>query len=160
MNRKAYNQSVLAHSDALYSYVLKMTRRKDEAQDIVQDVFTKLWQKRDTVRVDDAKAYLFKMCYNATIDHFRKAKRRKVHESAVMIDTYQMHDNLSTKDMLEQSLDRLSEEQKTIILLREQEGYSYEEISEILQLSLSQVKIKIFRARKKLVLIKEQIHKI
>jgi len=100
--------------------------------------------------VSKARAFLFSVAYNNMVDGFRKMKRVQ-HWAEMPEDSgvvYQESNDL--KEVLNKGLETLPEIQKTVVLLRDYEGYSYHEIAEITQLSESQVKVYIFRARKKL----------
>ena len=74
MNRKEYNKCVDAHADGLYRFMLKNIGRTDDAQDIVQDVFLKLWEKVDTVDFEKAKSYLFTAAFRTMLDRIKKKK--------------------------------------------------------------------------------------
>lgn len=142
-----YNNCVDQHSDGLYRFILKHIRDKDIARDIVQDTFEKMWRKVEDIQAEKSKSYLFTAGYHTLIDYTRKAKKQG---SFNEVDEYKLgHEkNYSDlKEILNTALDKLPEVQKTVILLRDYEGYDYAEIGEITNLSESQVKVYIFRAR-------------
>lgn len=147
MNLSEYNHCVDAHADGVYRFVLKQIRDKDIAKDIVQDSFEKMWRKIETIDGAKAKTYLFTTAYHTMVDHIRKnSKVGKMNE----VD-FNQHSHTSQysdlKEILNQGLEKLPEIQKTVLLLRDYEGYDYAEIGEITQLTESQVKVYIFRAR-------------
>lgn len=147
MELKDYNSCVEAHADGVYRFVLKHIRDKDAAKDIVQDSFEKMWRKIDSVDAAKAKTYLFTTAYHTLIDYTRKqSKKTNLNE----VD-YNSHSHTSQysdlKQLLNQGLEQLPEIQKTVLLLRDYEGYDYEEIGNITNLNASQVKVYIFRAR-------------
>ncbi|MDO8998959.1 MAG: RNA polymerase sigma factor [Bacteroidota bacterium] len=147
MNLTEYNQCVDAHADGVYRFVLKQIRDKDIAKDIVQDSFEKMWRKIENIDGAKAKTYLFTTAYHTLIDYTRKnSKSARMNE----VD-YNQHSHNSQysdlKEILNQGLEQLPEIQKTVLLLRDYEGYDYAEIGEITQLKESQVKVYIFRAR-------------
>lgn len=148
MNRKEYNIAVEIHSDGLYRFLLKSMSDADAAKDVVQDVFIKLWEKRDTVSFEKSKSYLFTAGYRTMIDAYRKDKKKaKMDEHALEAYSHtEQYSDLS--QVLESAVQLLPDTQRDIVLLRDYEGYSYKEIGEILKLSESQVKVYIFRARK------------
>jgi RNA polymerase sigma-70 factor (ECF subfamily) len=122
----------------------------DASKDVVQDSFAKIWVKRDTIDSKKVKSYLFTTAYNTLIDAVRK---RKFTDDVEQIDKYHSEGpikNLDLQETLHNALDQLPEIQRTVILLRDYEGYNYDEIGEITNLKESQVKVYIFRARKKL----------
>lgn len=149
MTVKEYNHCVNEYSDNLYRFVLKHIRKEELAQDVVQDVFEKVWLKVEEISFEKAKSYLFQASYNRMIDVIRKEDRqaRWKEEPETKVTT---QPNIDTKEIINRALERLPEIQKSVILLRDYEGYSYEEIGEILDLNESQVKVYIFRARKTL----------
>ncbi len=150
MTRKEYNKAVEKYADGLYRFVLKNINDDESAKDVVQEVFAKLWEKHDNVANEKVKSYLFTSAYHTLIDNIRKNKRIvKMDENAEM--TYSHSRQYSDlNEILEKALLRLPEDQRSAVLLRDYEGYSYQEIGEILNLSESQVKVYIFRARKHL----------
>ena len=142
-----YNLCVDSHSDNVYRFILKNIRDEQAAQDIVQDSFEKLWLKYREVSYAKAKSYLFTTAYHRMIDVVRKDNR-----VSRMNDDYDLADSSGTsfsdvKKVLDEALQRLPEIQRTVVLLRDYEGYSYEEIGRITGLNESQVKVYIFRAR-------------
>lgn len=154
MNRKEYNKVVLTYSENVFRYAFKWTRNEQDAKDLVQDVFGKLWEYRKKVDFKSARSWLFTCMHNALVNF---SKRKNVIEHVgdyhgKMPIMYQP--NYALKDLLQKSLAQLSDVQRSIVILRDSEGYSYDEIGEILGLSESQVKVYLFRARKK---IKEQL---
>lgn len=150
MNTGAYNKAVDLYADNLFRFALKMLNDEASAQDVVQSCFEKLWLKKDSVNEQKVKSYLFTTAHHIIIDYFRKNKPVYSDDERIFqSQTYQpgAHD---VKEILDKALDQLPEIQKTVILLRDYEGYSYKEIAQITQLSEDQVKVYIFRTRKKL----------
>jgi RNA polymerase sigma factor (sigma-70 family) len=141
-----YNFSVRTCSDGLYRFMLKFSD-SETAKDIVQDCFEKLWLKRETVDGEKAKSYLFTAAYNTMIDQKRKNKRLDFVETLPVNSGSIQMQNPDLQQVLHQALNTLPEIQKTVVVLRDYEGYSYEEIGEITGLNASQVKVYIFRAR-------------
>ena len=147
MNRLEYNSCVDEYADPLYRFILKATNDKQLSDDIVQESFITLWEHREQLQFGRAKAYLFTTAYRRVIDTFRRNKRSgELHEvKCRTLEDCSLHFDLSEK--LEIALQRLPQIQRNVILLRDYEGYRYNEISEITGLSESQVKVYIFRAR-------------
>ncbi len=142
-----YNQCVDSHSDNVYRFILKNIRDEQAAMDIVQDAFEKLWLKFREVSYQKAKSYLFTTAYHRMIDHVRKEKRMgRLSEDYDVAEQGDRPYN-DVKKVLDEALQRLPEIQRSVVLLRDYEGYSYEEIGHITKLSESQVKVYIFRAR-------------
>ncbi len=147
MTESQYNLCVNNYSDHLFRFIVKNLRHEEDARDIVQTAFEKLWRNRETVENDKARSFLFTVGYNQMIDHIRKHKR--IHLKDDFSDdnrTQDIQDN-SIKKTLIQALNRLNETQKSLVMLKDYEGYSYEEIGKIMSLSESQVKVYLHRAR-------------
>ncbi len=142
-----YNQCVDEHSNGLYRFILKHIKDEDIAKDIVQDTFEKVWRKVNDVESTNAKSYLFTAAHHTLIDYTRKAKKQG--DYTEVIENKLQHNNhySDLKDILNQALDMLPDIQKSVVLLRDYEGYDYSEIGRITDLTESQVKVYIFRAR-------------
>ena len=149
MKTKDFNGCVDQYADGLFRFARRMLGNSVEAEDVVQQVFEKFWLKRNKVSIDKAKSYLFTSTYNLCIDLVRK---RKLSQQAHLnvSDPVERPDAFVIRDAIQEALDTLTPIQRTVVLLRDFEGYSYEEIGQMTELNTSQVKVYIFRARKKL----------
>ncbi len=151
MKATEYNECVHKYADRLYRFALRLLSDKLDAEDTVQLVFERLWKRHEQVSVDAVKSYLFTSVHRACIDQFRKRRTlRNTMEEMPRIESAVKHDDLENRQMIEEGLKLLTIEQRSLILMRDYEGYAYKEIAELTNQSLSQVKIKLFRARKKL----------
>ncbi|MBC8005773.1 MAG: RNA polymerase sigma factor [Verrucomicrobia bacterium] len=147
MNLKEYNQSVDLYSDNVYRFILKNIRDEQRARDIVQDTYEKLWRNIQNVDSAKVKSYLFTTAYHTMIDILRKDKRQTFMEDTHVPEKTHDQQYSDLSEVLNQALNRLPEIQRTVILLRDYEGYSYKEIGEVTSLSEAQVKVYIYRAR-------------
>ena len=155
MKRKEYNIVVKEHSNNLYGYAIKFLRDTEDAKDIVQDVFEKLWLNRTNVEFAKAKSWMFTTAHNAMINFSNKKGRVQLTSEIMMFEKGEVTPNsFESNQVVERAVSILPPIQKSIILLRDLEGYSYKEIGDILELSDAQVKVYLFRARKK---IKKQL---
>ena len=150
MTVKEYNISVDQFSDNIFRFALKHLRNEMSAKDIVQETFTKVWIKHADISFEKVKSYLFTTAYHLIIDWVNKEKRNGDFESISSDENSVLQDHFDLKEIINKALLRLPEIQKTVVLLRDYEGYNYSEIAEITDLSESQVKVYIFRARKTL----------
>jgi RNA polymerase sigma factor (sigma-70 family) len=152
-----YNLAVTDFSDRLYRFVLKSIRDVHKAEDIVQDCYEKLWKNVAGVNAEKVKSYLFTTAYHTMIDIIRKEKRLSYSDE--LPSKEQSHENnySDLSEVLKEAVERLPEVQKMVLLLRDYEGYSYEEIGEMANLTESQVKVYIYRAR---VFLKKYIGRI
>lgn len=147
MSPAEYNKCVDDHADKLYRFILKNIKDEDKAKDIVQDTFEKLWLKCPEVEFLKAKSWMFTTSYRHMIDLIRRDKKQTGFET-VKYSSLSYDDNYSDlQEVLHKAVNNLPAIQKSVILLRDYEGYSYQEISEISGLSEAQVKVYIFRAR-------------
>jgi len=151
MTTSEYNETVDEWADGVFRFIFKHLKNEEDARDVVQNAFEVLWKNHEEIKVEKAKSYLFSTAYHNMIDFIRKHKRmdymEQIDEGAKGAAVEVQFD---LKEALNKALETLPEVQKSAILLRDYEGYSYEEIGKILELSESQVKVYIFRARKAL----------
>lgn len=146
MTEKEYNECVNMYADNVFRFIIKNLRHEEDARDVVQTAFEKLWRNREEIIYEKSKSYLFTVAYNQMIDHIRKGKRISLkdefREEAIVQEPKQ-----NLKKILEYALSRLNETQRSLVMLKDYEGYSYEEIGKITGLSESQVKVYLHRAR-------------
>lgn len=142
-----YNQCVDKYADPVYRFILHHIKDADDAQDIVQDTFEKLWNHLPNVNHEKAKSYMFTTAYHTMVDKIRRAKKMTNFEEVNYQDHYHTDQYNDLKEILKEAVGKLPEIQKSVVLLRDYEGYSYEEIGEITGLNESQVKVYIYRAR-------------
>lgn len=147
MNSKEYNQAVDLYSDNVYRFILKNIRDEERARDIVQDTYEKLWRNAPNVNAEKVKSYLFTTAYHTMIDVLRKEKRQTLLEDYQVPEETHDHQYSDLSEVLNEAVNRLPEIQRTVLMLRDYEGYSYKEIGEVTLLSEAQVKVYIFRAR-------------
>jgi RNA polymerase sigma factor (sigma-70 family) len=147
MTEREYNECVNLYADNVYRFILKNLGHKEDAKDVVQGAFEKLWINRDKVDNERSKSYLFTIAYNQMIDHIRKAKRIVLSETFTENARGTGTNRQDPKRILNEALSKLSEKQRSLVLLKDYEGYSYEEIGQITNLNESQVKVYLHRAR-------------
>jgi RNA polymerase sigma factor (sigma-70 family) len=147
MTEKEYNDCVNQHADNVYRFIVKNLRHEEDARDVVQSAFEKLWRHREEVDSSKMKSYLFTVAYNQMIDHIRKAKRVYLKEEFREDVKVTQKESNNARAILQEALARLNETQRSLVMLKDYEGYSYEEIGVIMNLSESQVKVYLHRAR-------------
>ena len=147
MTVKDYNECVDKHADGVYRFILKSVKDEDKAKDIVQDSFTKMWEKVNDIAAEKAKSYLFTAAYHTMIDTFRRENRLTSFEEVSTTDMTTENQYNDLKEILDEAVKKLPDIQRSVLLLRDYEGYSYEEIGRMTDLNESQVKVYIFRAR-------------
>lgn len=151
MTQHEYNDTVMTCADDLYRFVFKSTKNIEDARDIVQHAFEILWVKKDEVEVEKVKSYLFTIGYRKMIDELRKKKHIHFKEELPeQIAGYTETKQTGLKKILHNALDALPDIQKQLVILKDYEGYSYEEMAKITGLQDSQVKVYLYRARNSL----------
>jgi RNA polymerase sigma factor (sigma-70 family) len=147
MTDKDYNDCVDNFADGVYRFIVKNIRHTEDAQDIVQSAFEKLWVNRAQVLPEKAKSYLFTVAYHQMIDHIRKSNKMPLAEETSIPHQPINQVQAELKQLLMHAVNELNPTQKSLVLLKDYEGYSYQEIGEIMNLSDSQVKVYLHRAR-------------
>lgn len=145
-----YNRCVDLYADGLYRFIVKSLKHEEDAKDIVQNAFEILWKHHVELLFEKAKSYLYTVGYRNMIDHLRKGKRISLVEAFSEEPIMKVTAGYDIKSVLQKALQRLSEIQRSLIMLKDYEGYSYEEIGTITGLNASQVKVYLHRARLKM----------
>jgi RNA polymerase sigma factor (sigma-70 family) len=151
MTVQEYNECVKRFSDDVYRFVLSNMKFKEDAQDVIQNTFEVLWMNKANVEVEKAKSYLFSVAFKKVIDLVRKRKRITFAEEI----PDQLGGSVETKftdlkKVLHRALDALPDNQKQLVLLKDYEGCSYQELANITGMNESQVKVYLHRARTQL----------
>ncbi len=157
MTDQEFNNCVDNYSDGVYRFIVKNIGHEADAQDIVQTAFEKLWINRSKVAPEKIKSYLFTVAYHQMIDHVRKDKKADTTDNFETIKgQYTFQTDNTLKQVLLKAINELNPTQKSLVLLKDYEGYNYQEIGEIMNLSESQVKVYLHRAR--LILKEKLVH--
>lgn len=159
-NVSAYASLVTKHKNLVFSIVLKIVNNREDAEEISQDVFLKAYQSLNTFeRKSKFSTWLYRIAYNAAISKTRKKKVEMVAIEETIITNYstdEIERNMSELDeadrqmILEKALKRLPDEDNLLITLFYKNENSIEDISDITGLSVSNVKVRLHRIRKKL----------
>lgn len=157
ISAQEYKQAVKEYTRNIFRFLFKSLKDEEAVNDIVQDCYMKLWQNREKIDPRKVKSWLFAVAHNGMINYLKSISRKvQLDENTPIPQEFQGHE-FDTKALLERVLNTLSPLQKSILLLRDLEGYEYKEIGEILGLNESQVKVYLFRARQK---VKDSIKQI
>ncbi len=157
MTADDYNEAVYQYSDGIYRFILKNIRDQEKSRDIVQDSFEKLWLHHDEIGADVVRSYLYSTAYHRLIDVIRKDSRLSLAAQPPGPESIHTGQYSDLSEILHQIAGLLPHTQRSVLMLRDYEGYSYREIAEITGLSEAQVKVYIYRAR---VFMKNYIGKI
>ncbi|MCB0688158.1 MAG: RNA polymerase sigma factor [Saprospiraceae bacterium] len=154
MSLQTFTNEVLPLKDKLYRFALRILRDSQEAEDVVQDIMIKVWDKREEWKNwSSIEAMCMTMTRNLAIDRTRSKHKRlaEIPEGFDVVEgSASPEQTASSKDMMnyiKNIMDQLPEKQKSILQLRDIEGYTYQEIADLLDIPLSQVKVNVHRAR-------------
>lgn len=165
MNLETFQNRVLPAKNKLYRFALRMLGDEDDAKDVVQEVFIRVWNGRDQMdQIQNMEAWCMRITKNLSLDKLR-ALQRKGTES--LENSFHVQHTDRTPDVkteigesmqhVSQFIAGLPEKQRQVIHLRDVEGYTYNEICDILELDMNQVKVNLFRARNA---VREKLMKI
>lgn len=163
MTRVDFEQNVLPLKNRLFRLGFSLLKSEDDALDLVQDAFVKLWSQRNQLdEVQNIESWSVTITRNLALDRLRSGKYKSEELSELHLNTKQEDSSAAASEArdaigkLQQWLHQLPEKQRTVFHLRDFEQRSYKEISEILQMEESAVKVNLFRARKSM---KEKLEK-
>ncbi len=158
MNQETFKNTVFVLKDEMYRFAKRFLVSSDEAQDLVQDLMMKFWQKKDELAGLNIKSYALKCVKNECLN---KLKHETVKQNFQNFADFQLHrselykmevNNL--KEKIINFINELPEKQKMVIHLKDVEEYEVSEISEVLEMEENAVRVNLMRARQK---VKEQI---
>jgi RNA polymerase sigma-70 factor (family 1) len=155
-NVHAFEMVYLIYSPRLYSRLLKLVKSDIHAQEILQDVFVKIWEQRNTLDAEKSfRSFLYKIAENKAHDFFRKTARDKTLETQLirqstvnysLIEKYKSNeDDLAT---LQKAIEDLPPQRQQVFRLCKLEGKSYKEVSELLDISVSTISDHIVKGTK------------
>src|SRR5271170_672907 len=162
----AFEELIRRHQQRVFGLVSGILRRREDVEDVVQQVFLKVFVSLK--RFDQRAAFstwLYKITVNECWDYLRKKKVRPlVYEADLSEEQVSRLDGVvsaerppesparraETKDLLEQLMDELPERDRELLVLKEVEGFSVQELAEMLELNVNTVKVRLFRVRARL----------
>lgn len=157
MENVSFRTTVLPLSDRLFRLALRITMNRAEAEDVVQDTLLKVWEQREEwERIDSLEAYALTVCRNRALDSLKRMGRDtrsldemdgSSHATESGLRRLEAREQLS---LVRKFMDGLPEVQRTIMLLRDIEGKTYQEIAQTIGVSETQVKVYLHRARTKI----------
>ncbi len=148
-DKKAFEEVYRMLAQDMYRVAYRMLGNKEDAQDMVSLVFVKLYEDIKKFRFEsDFRTYSYRIVVNGCISLLRKKKMFRLIDK---IFHKERENEIEKKDLVEYLLQRIPEKSRVVIILREMQGFSYEEIAKILQVGVNTVKSRIHRARKMLV---------
>ena len=156
MIARDFKSNILPVSKKLLRFATCFLKDEDEAKDVVQDVFLKLWQKKDELeKIENIEAFAMRMTRNRCLDVIRANKTvpinaetdRKMKEE--IVDVHSQVEYSESAGQIKKLIDRLPDLQRTVMHMRDIEQLSYDEIAESTELQLNAIRVNLSRARKK-----------
>jgi RNA polymerase sigma-70 factor (ECF subfamily) len=165
MNLEAFQNRVLPVKNKLFRFANRFLNNEEEAKDVVQEVFIRVWNGREQMdEVQNWEAWCMRITRNLSLDRIRSMTRKQTQpiESSFNVhhDALTPHESTEARESMQRITELIAglpEKQRQIIHLRDVEGYSYNEICDILELDMNQVKVNLFRARNA---VREKLMKI
>lgn len=150
---------VRRHIDHLYRLAYRFCGKREDAEDLVQDVFVKLYSRRQALAdIDDLKPWLAKVLYRQFIDKTRQTSRSPIIAITAQDDLNELPitdgsnpqtdlENAQRLDQVQQAFDQLSEDHRILISLCDIEGYTLLEVQQVLDIPIGTLKSRLHRAR-------------
>jgi RNA polymerase sigma-70 factor (ECF subfamily) len=157
---REYRQWVTEYQDQAWTLARYILKDASEAEDATQEAFVKLWNNRNAIDKERVKPWLMRVTRNHCLDRLR---RRRPEQEFVEYQAVEEHGPMKDAErgelggFLKSAIAALSEPYRTLVVLRDVQQHSYEEVAGVTELSLSQVKVYLHRARKQL---REQLAEI
>lgn len=147
-DQAAFAQLFLLYKHRLFSFLMRLTQSPEMTEDVIQDIFMKLWRNRTTLSsVENFSSYLFKMAQNQCLTYFKRVAKEALILSQIEKNTTTFQattdDHLALKEVqqqLQQAVAKLTPQQKLVFNLSREKGLKYEEIAAALNISASTVK--------------------
>ena len=150
-----FTRDILPLKNILFRVALRITLSREEAEDIVQDVLLKLWERRNELeKIDNLEAFAIKAARNLALDRISLMQSKTI---PLDVDLYDHADTqpLQTESMIRSeqtekihnAINQLPEKQRIVVQLRDIEGKTYKEIAQILDITEADVKVNIYRGR-------------
>lgn len=151
---KIYRQWVKEHQDQAWAVARYILKDHQEAEDATQDAFVKLWHHQDKIDPNLVKPWLMKVTRNGCLDRLRRRRQNvEFDESHMAEEASEPSHDLASSELggwLKRAIEGLKEPYRSLVVLRDVHQHSYEDVAGMLELSLSQVKVYLHRARKEL----------
>lgn len=155
MTLEAFQNMVFPVKNKLYRFAFRLLGDNEEAKDVVQEVFIKVWNGREQMsEIQNMEAWCMRITKNLSLDRLRQQRRRPtdsiekvMHISNTSLSPAESTELMESMKRISELMAELPEKQRQVMHLRDIEGYSYNEICEILEIDMSQVKVSLFRAR-------------
>ncbi|MCD6597738.1 MAG: RNA polymerase sigma factor [Bacteroidales bacterium] len=155
MSPELFKKKVLPLQNKLFSYSLRLLGNSEDAKDAVQEVFIKLWKRRETLEeYRSLEAFSMRVTRNLCLDRLKARKPEYVDEKTLQMGRTsgstpaEILERKETYGRIKEIISALPENQRSVIHLRDIEGYEYKEMGEILNMDLNNIRVLLSRARK------------
>jgi RNA polymerase sigma-70 factor (ECF subfamily) len=168
--QRVFNEEFMPHIDAMYNFAFRLTLDEDDAKDLVQETFMKAYRFINSFETGtNAKAWLFRILKNSFINNYRKKSKQPNKVDYQEVETFynsdSVNENITTDlrvetvqhligDEITNALNSLDVDFRTVIILCDLEGFTYEEMAKILDIPIGTVRSRLHRARN---LLKEKL---
>jgi RNA polymerase sigma-70 factor (ECF subfamily) len=157
MKAEEFKRDILPMQRKLYSFASRILQNREEAEDVVQEVFVKLWQMKDEMeRVRNREAFAMTMTRNLCLDKLKKKRVLSLDDDSNQYEGTSDSDPLKeiqvndAFELVKHIVNQLPDQQRMIIQLRDIEGYTSEEVAEILDINQNTLRVNLSRARQKI----------
>jgi RNA polymerase sigma-70 factor (ECF subfamily) len=160
MDKNEFLEVIQPFKNKLYGFAMRLLNNPEDVQDAMQEVLLKLWIKRaNLLKEKNIEALAMRMMKNHCIDQIRKSNR-KPPENEYLYSEHYSHENKDLIHQIKTNMRTLPEQQQIMIELKDFQGYSYEEISDLLGVAINTIRVNVSRGRKKMIkgLVKEWRH--
>lgn len=160
----AFNGVVTAYRRRILGTVARLIGRPEDVEDVAQEVFVRLYFSFDQLRAPEGfEPWLYRLSVNAALDYLRKKRRRKESRMADMTPeqvtladaragthaSHESNERAKTRELMESLLREVSDEDRTLLMLKEVEGLSIRDLENIYQVKENAIKVRLFRARQR-----------
>ena len=160
MSRYLFKNLLQEHKNRVFNYALYFLRNREDAEDVTQEVFIKLWKNMNQIDRKKMKAWMMQVAHNCCVDHIRRRKGvNQKHQSAIPVDFLPSKGDVDSnpesvierkenRNLLLSAMETLPDRTKSMLLLHYYQGFKYETIGSILNTDVGTVKVAVHRGRK------------
>ncbi|MBO9154339.1 RNA polymerase sigma factor [Chitinophaga sp. GCM10012297] len=165
MSSESFISLIMPFREKLYRFALRLLGNEEDAKDIIQDAFVKVWNNKDKMgELQNLEAWCMRITRNLALDKIKSRKYRVTDDleraGEVPAAHHSPHQSAEKSDLMRRvhgAIRGLPEKYRTILQLRDIDGLSYQEIGEVLEIELGEVKVNLHRARKQ---VREQLQNL